>query len=68
MYCQMFIQYACHVVFCSEEEATFYPCFFLSNSRPYRLGDRSGLWRERSVPDLCRNGQKSQILQFVEKG
>lgn len=41
--------------------------FFLSNCRSYRIGDWSGLRGERSVPDLCRNGQKSQILQFVEK-
>ena len=41
--------------------------FCLSDYRPYRTGDWSGLWRERSVPDLCGNGQKSQILQFVEK-
>lgn len=46
----------------------FVTLLVLSNCRPYRIGDWSGLWRERSVPDLCRNGQKSQILQFVDKG
>lgn len=42
--------------------------FFFSslNCRPYRTGDWSGLWRQRSVLGLSRNGQKSQILQFVD--
>lgn len=40
--------------------------FFPSNCRSLRIGDGSGLWRERSVLVLSRNGQKSQILQFVE--
>lgn len=37
-----------------------------SHCRPLRTGDWSGLWRERAVPDFCRNGQESQILQSVK--
>lgn len=45
----------------------FFTFFFPSNCRSFRIGDGSGLWRERSVLVLSRNGQKSQILQFVER-
>lgn len=45
----------------------FTPDLFLFNHRPYRIGDWGGLWRECPVPDVYSNGQKPQILQFVEK-
>lgn len=64
---KMLFQCACHMVLALRKQPIFDLAFFLSNCRPHRTGDWSGLWRERSVPDLCRNGQKSQILQFVEK-
>lgn len=44
------------------------PTTFFSLCRSHRIGDGSGFWRECSVLVFSRNGQKSQILQFVEKG
>lgn len=53
----------CFVYFCLFVSNLF---FSLLKCRPYRTGDGSGLWRQRSVLGLSGNGQKSQILQFVE--
>lgn len=52
---------------CCKEDQCFWPVFRLIAFRSFRIGDWSGFWRECQVPDLCGNGQKSQILQFVEK-